>query len=231
MSLFDSNILDAANAPISDRTMGLIANAMADGATADEIREASAALAAENVTSPAWCARSSPTRLPPTTTVAGPSPATASSSSGTSPGLGKTQVAQAHISDAVAQGGYAIVIAPPVAKLGWMTDLAASFPHLRFHHCFGTKPDLDALPEADIYFLNDHTQSMKAWLVTTEIVKSDGREVPVFTPTRSPLARASWSATRSTVTRASRVTPARAATAACSPSPRLCGPLASPSSR
>jgi len=78
-------------------------------------------------------------------------------------GLGKTQVMLAAAADAVAQGGYAIVIAPPVALSSWKNDMRDAFPGLRLHAVKGrtVKP----LPAADIYFFNDDPLTLKAWLV------------------------------------------------------------------
>ena len=56
-------------------------------------------------------------------------------------GLGKTQVLFALVADAIAGGGYALMVAPPVAKGGYLSDLQASFPGLRFHHLAGRKPE------------------------------------------------------------------------------------------
>jgi Helicase conserved C-terminal domain len=186
MSLFDPNILAAATAPpapMSDRTSNLIHRAMRDDATPEQIRLASEALAAENVN-----------------VIGMVRPFLAHQAAaydyatralvrhgyvliGDAPGLGKTQVAFALVADRLREhGGYAIMVAPPVAKGGYMSDLAASFPHLRFHHCYGTKPDFANLPEADIYFLSDHTQSMKAWLVMTEKQQRGGKLEDVFVP-------------------------------------------------
>jgi Helicase conserved C-terminal domain len=80
-------------------------------------------------------------------------------------GLGKTQVLQALVANAVKDGGYAIMVAPPVAIAGYKSDLAAAFPGLRMVHLHGRKP---FLPEpADIYFLSDDPLTLKAWLTVT----------------------------------------------------------------
>ena len=78
-------------------------------------------------------------------------------------GLGKTQVFLAAIAQRLAEvGGYAIIVGPPVAKGGYMADLQAAFPHLRFAHLQGRK--VYALPPADIYFMSDDSLTMRAWL-------------------------------------------------------------------
>ena len=183
MSLFDPSILAAATAPISDRTSDLIHTAMRDDATPAEIAAASEALAAEGVevtgmVRPFLAHQAAAYDYGRRSIIRNGYVLICDA-----PGLGKTQVAFALVSDALREhGGYAIMVAPPVAKGGYISDLQASFPHLRFHHCFGTKPDFDALPEADIYFLSDHTQSMKAWLVDTVKVEKNGREVDTFVP-------------------------------------------------
>jgi hypothetical protein len=85
-------------------------------------------------------------------------------------GLGKTQVLLA-IMEAIRQnkgGGYGLIMAPAVTKAGYMADLAATFPTLRFHHIYGRTANFIGLPHADIYWMTDDTQSMRAWLTTTE---------------------------------------------------------------
>ena len=109
-------------------------------------------------------------------------------------GMGKTQVMMALAAERIDAGGYAIMIAPPVALAGYKSDLAAAFPHLRLSHLRGRKPERECvrchasmvpgterycatdggdctptvrIPEvADVYFLSDDPQSLKAWLVT-----------------------------------------------------------------
>jgi hypothetical protein len=120
-------------------------------------------------------------------------------------GLGKTQLLYALIAARLAQhGGYAIAIAPPVAKAGYILDLQACFPHLRFAHLQGRKPRwiceqcetaivpvygetrdcavggvcsprLADVPPADIYFLSDDPGTLKAWFVHVEKVERGER--------------------------------------------------------
>ena len=93
-------------------------------------------------------------------------------------GMGKTQVGLGLISERIAAGGYAIVIAPPVTKAGYVNDLKAAFPALRFAHLSGRKPDFANLPIADVYWMSDDSQTMQAWLaVSTKETDRDGREV------------------------------------------------------
>lgn len=78
-------------------------------------------------------------------------------------GLGKTQIIDVLIADALAaRPGYAICIAPPVALAGYQSDLAAAFPHLRLAHLKGRTPTDP--PPADIYFISDDSLTLKAWL-------------------------------------------------------------------
>ena len=86
-------------------------------------------------------------------------------------GLGKTQTLQALIARRLADvGGYAVVIAPPVTLKGWQDDLAAAFPGLRMVHLHGRGGDIErdaqgdiVLPEADIYWLSEDPQTLRAW--------------------------------------------------------------------
>ncbi len=82
-------------------------------------------------------------------------------------GLGKTQVMQALIAASTRQG-HALVIAPPVTSGGWMSDLRASFPTLRFAQIKGRKVEREAdgtvaLPDADVIFVSDDPQTLRAW--------------------------------------------------------------------
>ena len=84
-------------------------------------------------------------------------------------GMGKTQVLFALVNEWVRNrkpGGYAVMIAPPVAKAGYQDDLAAAFPLLRFHHLQGRKGSIDDAPAADIYFVSDDALTMKHWLTS-----------------------------------------------------------------
>lgn len=93
-------------------------------------------------------------------------------------GMGKTQVAEALIAERVGNGKAAIVVAPPVALAGWAQDLAASFPHLRMVHLKGRK--VYTRPDADIYFINDDSLTMQAWLTYTTTEHKGGRDVKVL---------------------------------------------------
>ena len=95
-------------------------------------------------------------------------------------GMGKTQVLFGIVAEHIAQGGYAIMIAPPVAKAGYMSDLAASFPHLRFAHLSGRKADMANLPIADIYWMTDDAPTMAAWLTRTETQQVRGKDEQVM---------------------------------------------------
>ena len=77
-------------------------------------------------------------------------------------GMGKTQVLLALVSEAVASGGYAILVGPPVALGTYENEIHAAFPGLRIHHCKGrTRRDV---PAAEVYFLSDDSGTMQAWL-------------------------------------------------------------------
>jgi hypothetical protein len=91
-------------------------------------------------------------------------------------GMGKTQVLLALVADSVANGGYAVMVAPPVCKAGYQADLQAAFPALRFHHLYGRKADFANLPTADIYFISDDALTMKAWLVES----APAKQLPVI---------------------------------------------------
>ena len=84
-------------------------------------------------------------------------------------GLGKTQVFLAAIAEALASARsagtvdpYAVLIGPPVGKGGYLADMQAAFPHLRFEHLQGRK--VYARPPADVYFLSDDPLTLRAWL-------------------------------------------------------------------
>jgi hypothetical protein len=94
-------------------------------------------------------------------------------------GMGKTQVLFGLVAERIARGGYAIMIAPPVALAGYRSDLAASFPTLRMAQISGRKPDFRNLPIADVYFLSDDSLTMAAWLTTTTTEQVKGRSVKV----------------------------------------------------
>ena len=68
-------------------------------------------------------------------------------------GLGKTQVLLALAHDAIANGGYAILVGPPMALGTYETEIAAAFPSLRLAHLKGRTRQTP--PDADIYFLSD----------------------------------------------------------------------------
>ena len=95
-------------------------------------------------------------------------------------GLGKTQVMLGLAAEHITQGGYVIMIAPPVTKAGYMGDLAAAFPHLRFAHLHGRKADFANLPIADVYWLTDDAPTMKAWLTRTETRTVKGKDEKVL---------------------------------------------------
>lgn len=78
-------------------------------------------------------------------------------------GLGKTAVLLALASEAIARTGRpAIMVAPPVAEGGYITDLQACFPHLRFGVLRGHTRK--AVEPADIYFISDDSRTMQTWL-------------------------------------------------------------------
>jgi len=92
-------------------------------------------------------------------------------------GLGKTQLFLALIADAIRNGGYALLIGPPVGKGGYMNDIRKAFPSLRFAHLYGRNPERDnegnpIVPPADVYFLSDDALTLKAWLVDHEVPKA-----------------------------------------------------------
>ena len=82
-------------------------------------------------------------------------------------GMGKTQVALALLADAVRTTTKpGLVIAPPVAVAGWFDDLRAAFPSLRMVHLKGRTAYTP--PPADLYFLSDDAQTLRAWLAPTQ---------------------------------------------------------------
>lgn len=100
-------------------------------------------------------------------------------------GMGKTQVLLALISERLNEARangvldpYALVVAPPVTKAGYVSELKAAFPGLRFHHLYGRKADLANLPVADIYFISDDALTLKSWLVETAPAKA----LPILNP-------------------------------------------------
>lgn len=95
-------------------------------------------------------------------------------------GMGKTQVLYGLIAERIAAGGYAVMVAPPVAKAGYQSDLIASFPHLRFAHLHGRTADFVNLPVADIYFISDDSQTMAAWLTDSVTEHRNGKDVKVL---------------------------------------------------
>jgi hypothetical protein len=96
-------------------------------------------------------------------------------------GLGKTQVFLAIIAEwlhrarnAGEANPYAILAGPPVGKGGYMADMQAAFPGLRFVHLQGRKP---YRPEqADVYFISDDPLTLRAWL--TSGADSKGHLIP-----------------------------------------------------
>jgi helicase-like protein len=95
-------------------------------------------------------------------------------------GLGKTQVLQALVAEALKAGGYALMVAPPVAIAGYKSDLAVAFPGLKMVHLHGRKP---FLPEpADIYFISDDPLTLKAWLTVTPPVRPGQKPVMQASP-------------------------------------------------
>ena len=82
-------------------------------------------------------------------------------------GLGKTEIAMAAIAEALRERTdaapgtrpYAILVGPPVARLGYVGDLAACFPNLTMVHLHGRK--VHALPDADIYFIADDPLTLR----------------------------------------------------------------------
>ena len=95
-------------------------------------------------------------------------------------GMGKTQVLFGLVAERITNGGYAIMLAPPVAKAGYQGDLIAAFPHLRFAHLQGRTPDFGAMPVADIYFISDDSLTMQAWLTTSVVEHRGGKDVKVL---------------------------------------------------
>lgn len=93
-------------------------------------------------------------------------------------GLGKTQVALAIAAkSALNTGKYVIVVAPPVAQGGYMSDLRAAFPGVKMHIIKGRTVDVAALPAADIYWMSDDSLTLKAWLAD---VTKDGKGHDVY---------------------------------------------------
>ena len=89
-------------------------------------------------------------------------------------GLGKTQVLLALAADRIAATGKpAIVIAPPVTEGGYMSEIKACFPHLRFATLRGHKRQ--PLEPADIYFVSDDSRVMQVQL--TDVDEVNGKKV------------------------------------------------------
>lgn len=90
-------------------------------------------------------------------------------------GLGKTQVMLALANDALsANGGYAVLVGPPVALATYESEVAAAFPGLKLAHLHGHKRTL--APQADIYFLSDDARTLSAWL--SDGAEKDGTLIP-----------------------------------------------------
>ena len=87
-------------------------------------------------------------------------------------GLGKTQVLLALIAREIRNGGYGILVGPPVALGTYERELRVAFPHLKFAHLKGRTAGF--IPDADVYFISDDAQSMQAWL-TVETEEKDGK--------------------------------------------------------
>ncbi len=92
-------------------------------------------------------------------------------------GLGKTGVMVALIAEHATPGHPALVVAPPVTRHGWITELRAMFPAMTIGFLNGrTRGDV---PEADILFINDDPQTMEAWLTDVEVVEKNGKPVKI----------------------------------------------------
>jgi len=169
MSLFDPTILAQASAPATIPTVVL-----PPGLGDDTVLAASSALAYDGVlTVPGmvrpYLAHQAAAHVAANADIA----AWGCALLGDDMGMGKTQVLLGLVSE---RPGYAIMIAPPVAKAGYMGDLQATFPHKRFVHLFGRTADFTTLPAADIYFISDDSQTMAAWLTDTVIERRNGKD-------------------------------------------------------
>lgn len=89
-------------------------------------------------------------------------------------GMGKTAVMCALAVSHARPGHPAIVVAPPVTRHGWVTELRAMFPTHTLAFLHGRTRG--AVPTADILFVNDDSQTMEAWLTDISIVKAGGRD-------------------------------------------------------
>jgi SWI/SNF-related matrix-associated actin-dependent regulator 1 of chromatin subfamily A len=89
-------------------------------------------------------------------------------------GLGKTAVLLALAAERIAATGRpAIIVAPPVAEGGYITELAACFPNLRL--CIVKGHKRLPLPDADVFFISDDSRTMSTWL-TDEVVGANGKK-------------------------------------------------------
>jgi Helicase conserved C-terminal domain len=105
-------------------------------------------------------------------------------------GLGKTAVLLALASERVRLTGRpAIMVSPPVAEGGYITELAACFPSLRL--CIVKGHKRLPLPQADIFFVSDDSRTMQTWL-TDETVDAQGRK---------HLVASAWAQSASIITR------------------------------
>ena len=167
MSLFDDNLLSMANTPVAAPITTTFT-----GLGDDAWFAASQALATDTPVHPAGMVRPFLPWQAAAFTYALASIARWSGALvGDDMGMGKTQVLQALIHDALGKArtagthkAYAIVVSPTVAEHGWRTDLQASFPGLKMHTVRGRTVDHSTLPEADIYFISDDPLTLKAWL-------------------------------------------------------------------
>ena len=100
-------------------------------------------------------------------------------------GLGKTAVMIALAVSHAKAGQPALVIAPPVTRYGWITELRAMFPAMTIGFLEGrNRLDRDGnakpIPETDILFVNDDPMTMKAWLSDVIKIEKGGKLVDVY---------------------------------------------------
>ena len=100
-------------------------------------------------------------------------------------GLGKSGVMIGLAVPRITPGHPALVVAPPVTRHGWITELRAMFPGKTIAFLHGRKRG--DVPTADILFVNDDPLTMQAWLTDVVTVEKSGK--PVKTHVASDIAK------------------------------------------
>ena len=92
-------------------------------------------------------------------------------------GLGKSGVMIGLAVPRITPGHPALVVAPPVTRHGWITELRAMFPGLTIGFLNGRKRG--DVPTCDILFVNDDPLTMQAWLTDVTTIEKNGKPVKV----------------------------------------------------